>query len=108
MNMNNLLGQIEIIKKRLAGIQEELKLMTVEGKDEDNLITAVVNGKGEVINYQLNTGFMDVIKQEKLIKALIEATNDGTGKARELESKKKEELLGEFNIPDIPGLFDKQ
>lgn len=108
MDMNNILGQIELVKQRLRKLQEELKSTTVVGEDENNLITAIVSGSGKVVDYRLNTKVMEAINQAKLIKALVESTNNGLKKAKELEIAKKQEILGEFNVPNIPGLFDME
>lgn len=108
MDMDNILGQIELVKQRLRKLQEKLKSTTVEGEDENNLITAIVSGSGMVIDYKLNTKVMEAINQAQLVKALVESTNNGLKKAKELEIAKKQEILGEFNISNIPGLFDME
>lgn len=105
MDMNNIITQINNIKKRLAALEKELEQITVEGSDSKGIITSITNGKGLVKNYIFNPGQISSINKDSLIEAVVEATNNALKKARELESSKKKEIIGEVNIPDIPGLF---
>jgi len=106
MNMDNILGQIDIIKRKLTELQEELKETTVSGNDKEKIVTALVSGTGKVLNYEFNPELMESIEGQTLVNSLVEATNDGLKKAKELEAQKKKEIVGDVNIPDdIPGLF---
>ncbi len=105
MNMNSILGKIEMIKKQLKNLQEELAETTVKGNDDGEIVTAVVSGTGKLLDYQLNFEVFGTINQEDLRRALIQATNNGLQQAKQLEITRKKEIVGEVNLPDIPGLF---
>ncbi|MTI61439.1 hypothetical protein GM661_16900 [Iocasia frigidifontis] len=104
-NMDDIMGQIAVIKQRMNQLQEELKKTKVNGSDDDKIITVIVSGSGQVIDYEFDLKKIEIFDQEKLIKSLIEATNRGLTAARELEAKKKKEIVGTVDIPNIPGLF---
>ena len=105
MDTNNILEKIEIIKRRLEELQEELKEIKIEGSNEDNTITAVVSGKGRILDYQLKLGQIGALNKNTLIKAVVDASNNALKAAKQLEATKKKEIIGDINIPDIPGLF---
>ncbi|MEJ6952605.1 YbaB/EbfC family nucleoid-associated protein [Natronospora cellulosivora (SeqCode)] len=105
MNNMNILEKIETIKKRLAELKEELAEIKVEGQDENKTITAVVSGKGQILDYNLNLGQIGALNKETLIKAVVDASNNGLKAAKEIEANKRKEIIGELNLPDMPGLF---
>ncbi|MCG8512514.1 MAG: YbaB/EbfC family nucleoid-associated protein [Halanaerobiales bacterium] len=105
MNMNSILGKIEMIKRQLKNLQEELAETTVKGNDDGEIVTAIVSGTGKLLDYQLNFEAFGTINQEDLRRALIQATNNGLQQAKQLEITRKKEIVGEVNLPDIPGLF---
>ena len=105
MDMNDIITKINNIKKGMAALEKELEQITVEGSDSQGIITAISDGKGVIKDYRFNPGQINSIKKDNLIQAVVEATNNTLKKARELEGSKKKEIVGDINIPDIPGLF---
>lgn len=105
MERNDIITQINNIKKRLTDLEKELEQIMIEGTDSSGMITAVVNGKGIIKDYRFNPGQISSIKKESLIQAVVEASNNGLEKAREIEASKRKAIVGDVNIPDIPGLF---
>ncbi len=101
-DIDDVLGQVEKIKKGLEKLQKNLKTMEVKGKDESENITAIVSGKGKIIDYKFAINVNTLNNEIK--DALVEATNEGLEKAKKLESEKKQEIIGDIDIPDIPGL----
>ena len=105
MDMNNIVEQITDIKARLLKLEKELKDITVKGTDSNNLITSIVSGDGIILDYQFNLIDMGGLNKDSLVKAVVEATNNGLKAAKELEVSRKKEIVGQVNLPDIPGLF---
>lgn len=105
MDMDNILGKIEDIKNKLAQIEEELKNSSVEGTDQNNFVTTTVNGKGEVKDYNFTFELITSLSRDEFVLAIVQATNNALKKAKKLEAKKKKEIVGDVNIPDMPGLF---
>lgn len=105
MDMDNMLEKVNNIKVQLTVLEEELKEITVEGTDNNEMIIAIVSGKGMVKDYRFNPGQMSTIDKDSLIDAVVEATNNALIKAKKLEADKKKKIVGNINLPDIPGLF---
>lgn len=100
-----MLEQVNYIKEKLAQLVEELKDVSVEDVDSNNILTAVVSGNGIVKDYIFNPDQIGSINKDSLVQAIVEATNNAIQKAKKYESDKKKEIAGNVNIPDIPGLF---
>ena len=100
-NMEDILNQITMIKARLNQLENELEEINLRADDDNCLVSVVVNGKGRIIDYNLHG---EDIKEETK-KALIVAVNRALEKAKQTRAEKKQEIVGDVNIPDIPGLF---
>ncbi len=100
-NMEDILKQIDIIKRRLRQMENELENTNVKGRDERSGITVIYNGKNEIIDIVVPDD-----KLEQNLKAgLIAALNNGLKNSTSLKTEKKQEILGEIDLPNIPGLF---
>lgn len=100
-DMDNILNQIERIQRELRELQNKLKDMEVKGTEKNGLVTTIVNGKGKIIDFDFNNGIID----QKFKEALLESINNGLEKAKQLEIEKKREIIGDVDMPDIPGLI---
>ena len=100
-DMDNILNQITMIKKRLNQLENELSEIDLRADDDNGLVSIVVNGKGQMVDIHFHDE--EISKESK--NALIEAVNRGQEKAQQTRADKKQEIVGDVNIPDIPGLF---
>lgn len=105
MDMDNILGQIDIIKNKMSQLDQELKNTTIEGSDNEGIFTVIVNGKGKVLDLKFNFNAITAYSQDGIVSAWVDAVNTGLEKARELEKQKRMEIVGDVNLPNIPGLF---
>lgn len=105
MNIDNVMEQIAYIKDKMNNLQQELESLTVKGQDKEGIITAVLTGSGQVIDYEFKADQMEVYNLAEIKEALVTATNDGLKKAAQIQREKRKAIVGNLNIPDIPGLF---
>ena len=99
--MENILNQITMIKKRLNQLENELSEINLRADDENGLVSVVTNGKGKITDLY----FHDEEISEESKNALIKAVNRAQEKAQQTRADKKQEIVGDVDIPDIPGLF---
>ncbi len=99
--MENILDKIEKIKNELHNLQKKLESKKIQETDNQNLVTTVVNGKGEIINFKFQSNTIN----ENVKKGLIESTNRALEKAEKLEKESKQKIVEEVDVPDVPGLF---
>ena len=101
MNMGDLLKQAQQFQQRMGTIQEELSHKVVTGTAGGGMVTATVNGKGELVGLAIEPDIVnpdDVQMLQDLIRA---AVNDGLNKARELGREEMGKLTGGLNLPGM-------
>ena len=99
--------QVKALQDKLARIQEELAGRTVESSAGGGMVTAVVNGRQEVVSIKIEPQVVDPQDVEMLQDLIVAAVNDGLRKAQEMAASEMGKLAGGLNIPGlkIPGLF---
>lgn len=99
MNMQNIMAQAKKMQSELQKIQSDLERTTYEGKSQ--LVTAIVNGKKEVVSVKIDSEAEFSKEDMELLEDMIMvAINDAISKAE----KDKEAKLGKYN-QGFSGLF---
>ncbi len=103
----NPLQQVKALQEKMARMQEELALKTVETTAGGGMVTVVVNGRQEVLSIRIDRQVVDPEDVEMLQDLVVAAVNDGLRKAQEMAASEMGKLAGGLNIPglNIPGLF---
>lgn len=103
----NPMQQVKALQDKLARIQEELASRTVESSAGGGMVTAVVNGRQELMSVKIEPQVVDPQDIEMLQDLIVAAVNDGLRKAQELAASEMGKLAGGLNIPGLklPGLF---
>lgn len=102
MNMGDLMKQAQQFQQQLSKIQQELGDKTVTGSAGGGMVTAIFNGRSELVDISIEP---DVISQNdvKMLQDLVRAAvNDGLVKSKQLGQGELSKLTGGMNIP---GLF---
>lgn len=102
----NPMQQVKALQEKMAKIQEELGTKTVEATAGGGMVTAVVNGRQELISLKIDPQVVDPEDVEMLQDLIVAAVNDGLRKAQELATGEMSKLAGGLKIPglNIPGL----
>ena len=103
----NPMQQIKVLQEKMAKIQEELATKTVESSAGGGMVTAVMNGRQELVSLKLEPQVVDPEDIEMLQDLIVAAVNDALRKAQELAANDMGKLAGGLNIPGLklPGLF---
>ena len=103
----NPMQQVKALQDKMAKIQEELALKTVESSSGGGMVTVVVNGRQEVVSLKIDRQVVDPEDIEMLQDLLVAAVNDGLRRSQEMAAAEMGKLAGGLNIPGlkIPGLF---
>ena len=102
--MGNLLKQAQQLQTKMARLQEELEEKTVEASSGGGMVTAVVNGRQEILSINIEPEVINPDDQEMLQDLILAAINDGLAKARNMVNEEMGKLTGGMNLPNIPGL----
>jgi len=105
MDFNSLMGQARQMQEKMAEIQEELAKKTVTGSAGGGMVTATVNGSGDLLSISIEKEVVSPDDVEMLQDLIVAATNDGLRKAKELGKNEMGRLAGGMNIPGLSNMF---
>jgi len=104
-NMGQLLKQAQKFQSKMAELQEELNERTVEASAGGGMVTAVANGKQDVISITIDPEVVDPEDVEMLQDLILAAVNDALNRAKEMTNEEMGKLTKGMNIPGISGLM---
>ena len=101
--LGDILKQAQKMKAEMERIQAEVASRTVEGSAGGGMVTAVANGKGELLSVRIDPEVARGEDLEMLQDLVMAAANDALRKARELLAQEVSRLAGGLGLP--PGMF---
>lgn len=99
--LGNMMKQFQKMQAKMEEIQAELEKTKVEGTAGGGMVTAVVNGKQDLLEIKLDPEVVDPEDVEMLQDMIIAAVNQARQKAQELQSEQMSSLTGGLNIPGM-------
>ncbi len=100
-NFGNIMKQAKKIQEKMAQMQAELELKTVEASAGGGMVTVVVNGKFEVLSLKIEKEVVNSEDVEMLQDLIMAVVNEGIRKAQEMTSEEMSKITGGFNIPGL-------
>jgi DNA-binding YbaB/EbfC family protein len=104
-DLGGLLKQAQQLQERIAGVQDELAERTAEGRAGGGLVTAVVNGKLELLSVEIDPSLLQSPDQEMLQDLVVAAVNEGIRAAQRLVADEMQKVTGGLPLPfKLPGM----
>jgi len=100
--LGDLMKQAQRLKAEMERIQAEAATKTVEGSAGGGMVTAIANGKGELLSVRIDPAAVREEDLDMLQDLIAAAANDALRKARELLAQDVSRITGGFGLP---GLF---
>ncbi|MBI3304095.1 MAG: YbaB/EbfC family nucleoid-associated protein [Deltaproteobacteria bacterium] len=100
-NLGDLMKQAQQLQTKLARIQEEAAGKTVEASAGGNMVTAVVNGRLEVVSLRIDPTVLTAGDAEMLQDLVIAAVNEGIRKAQRMMADEMGKVAGGLKIPGL-------
>ena len=101
MNISDMMKQAQQFQEKMATVQEELGAKMVTGTSGGGMVTATVNGRGELIGLAIEKDIVNPEEVQMLQDLIVAAVNDGVRKATELGKGEMSKLTGGLNIPGM-------
>lgn len=101
MEMGKMMKQVQKIQADMVRLQEELGERTVEATVGGGVVTAVANGRQELLSIQIKPEAIDPDDVEMLQDLVLTAVNEALRQAREMVAEEMSKLTGGINIPGI-------
>jgi DNA-binding YbaB/EbfC family protein len=102
-DLSGLFSQAQQLQERLANVQRELAQRTVEASAGGGMVTAVVNGKLEVVHLRIDASLLQSPDIEMLQDLVVAAVNEGLRAARGMIEAEMGKLTGGLGIK-LPGM----
>jgi DNA-binding YbaB/EbfC family protein len=96
-----MMKQMQKMQKKMMQLQEEIAERRVEGTAGGGMVTAVVDGKLNVVELRINPSVVDPEDVEMLEDLVLAAVNQGQQKAQELVNQEMGQIAGGLNIPGL-------
>jgi DNA-binding YbaB/EbfC family protein len=104
-NMANLMKQAQQFQTKMAKLQEELGEKTIEATAGGGMVTAVANGRQEILSIQIDPEVIDPEDVEMLQDLVLAAVNDALNRAKNMVNEEMGKLTQGMGLPNIPGLM---
>jgi nucleoid-associated protein EbfC len=102
MGFGNLAKMAQQMQADMARVQAELDALTLKGTAGGGAVTAVVNGRQEVVSLSIDAEVVDPDDVEMLQDLVTAAVNDGLRQIRQTAEEKMSRVTGGMRLP--PGL----
>ncbi|HIE32817.1 YbaB/EbfC family nucleoid-associated protein [Thermosulfurimonas dismutans] len=100
--MQQLMKQVQKIQKRMAELQEELAEKTISASAGGGMVTAVVNGRQELVSLKIEPEVLNPDDKEMLEDLIVAAVNEALRRSQEMVQEEMAKITGGLKIP---GLF---
>ena len=99
--MGQMMKQAQKLQSQMMKLQEELADKTVESSSGGGMVTAVANGRQQIVSIQIEDEVVDPDDVEMLQDLILAAVNDALAKSQEMVSSEMGKLTGGLNIPGL-------
>jgi nucleoid-associated protein EbfC len=102
-DLGGLLKQAQALQEKLASAQQDLATKTVEGTAGGGMVTAVVNGRLEVVLVSIDPTMLEKPDREMLQDLVVAAVNAAIRAAQKMMGEEMGKLTGGLGIK-LPGM----
>jgi nucleoid-associated protein EbfC len=99
--LGNMMKQAQMMQQKIARMQQELEGRQVEASAGGGMVTAVVNGKQQLVALRIERSVVDPEDVEMLQDLVVAATNEAIKKSQEMMQEEMSRITGGFNIPGL-------
>ncbi|HEX9776523.1 MAG TPA: YbaB/EbfC family nucleoid-associated protein [Geopsychrobacteraceae bacterium] len=100
--LGNIMKQAQQMQQKIARLQQELEGREVEATAGGGMVTAVVNGKQQLLSLKIEKAVVDPEDVEMLEDLVTAAINEALKQSQEMMQAEMGKVTGGMNLP---GLF---
>jgi len=100
-NMGQMLRQVQAMQQKMAKIQEELANRTAEGQAGGGMVTAVVNGKQQLLAVKIEKTVVDPNDVDMLQDLIVAAVNQAMTNIQATINEEMGKVTGGLKIPGL-------
>lgn len=99
--MQDMLRQAQLMQKKMAAIQEELKTREVEATSGGGMVTVKVTGGQEILSVTIDKSVVEAGDVEMLQDLVLAAVRDALKKAKTMTEEEMGKITGGMKIPGM-------
>lgn len=100
-NIQNLLKQAQKIQSQVTQMQAELGQRRIEASSGGGMVTAVVNGRQELVELRIDPQVVDPKDVEMLEDLIVAAVSEALSRASEMAAEEMRKLTGGLSLPGL-------
>lgn len=100
-NFGNIMKQAKKLQEKMANLQKELEMKTVDASAGGGMVAVVVNGKHEIVSLKIEKEVVNPEDTEMLQDLIVAAVNEGIRKSQEMASAEMAKITGGLSIPGL-------
>jgi hypothetical protein len=97
----NLMRQAQQLQAKMLKVQEEMATRTAEATAGGGMVTAVANGRQELVSIKVEKEVVNPEDVEMLQDLIVAAVNAALKKAQEMVSEEMKKITGGMNLPGL-------
>ena len=105
LNINQMMKQAKKMQEEMAKQQAELATKTFEASSGGGMVTALVNGKNELVSVKIDPEVVDKEDVDMLQDLIVAAVNEAGRQAQEAAQNILGGVMGGAGMPDLGGLL---
>jgi DNA-binding YbaB/EbfC family protein len=102
-DMGEILKQAQALQSKIAELQAAAQSKTAEASVGGGMVTAVVNGKLELVSIRIEPQVFEAGDREMLQDLVIAAVNEAIRKVQQLMAEEMSKATGGLKIPGLLG-----
>lgn len=99
--LGNIMKQAQQMQRRMAALQEEMEGRQVEASAGGGMVTAVVNGKQQLLDLKIDPAAVDPDDVEMLQDLVTAAVNEAIKQSQQMAQEEMSKITGGMNIPGL-------
>lgn len=99
--LGNIMKQAQELQERLGQMQEQAAAQTVEASAGGGMVTAVVNGRLEVVSLRIDPEIFKSSDIDMLQDLVLAAINQGIRNAQAMVAEEMKKVTGGLKIPGL-------
>lgn len=98
--LGNIMKQAQLMQQKMERMQQELETRQVEASAGGGMVTAVVNGRQQLVDLKIEASVVDPEDVDMLQDLVLAAVNEALKKSQDMAQQEMSKLTGGMNIPD--------
>ncbi|MGE4544370.1 MAG: YbaB/EbfC family nucleoid-associated protein [Pedobacter sp.] len=99
--LGNIMKQAQLMQQKMERMQQELETRQVEASAGGGMVTAVVNGRQQLVDLKIEASVVDPEDVDMLQDLVLAAVNEALKKSQDMAQQEMSKLTGGMNIPGL-------